>query len=335
MHLFTSVPQNVGAIWVDGILLCVLLFYVIEGFMSGAIYALFDLIKFVLSFLGGLLFYGLFGRVLILLFHMPTGYANALGFFVIAFVVEVLLHFLLRKSIFKVNTLISSQEPYLRRMNNFLGILPGGLSGGVLVMFIVTVVTAMPVTPFLKNAITTSRLGGFFIGRSQVLEKSVAGVFGGAAQETLNFLTVEPQSNASVALGFTTTQGSVDTAAEEKMLQDVNTERTSRGITSVEMDTSLQQLARNYAQEMLSKGYFSHYTPDGLSPFDRMNNAHISFTYAGENLAFSANEDLAMQGLMNSQGHRENILSKNYHKIGIGVIDAGIYGEMFVQEFTD
>ena len=119
------------------------------------------------------------------------------------------------------------------------------------------------------------------------------------------------------------------------MLEDVNKERTSRGIAPVEMDTSLQQLARNYAQEMLAKGYFSHYTPDGLSPFDRMNSAHIQFTYAGENLAFSANEDLAMQGLMNSPGHRENILSKNYHKIGIGVIDAGIYGEMFVQEFTD
>lgn len=335
MNLFASVPANVGAVWVDGILVCILLFYVIEGFISGAVYALFDLVKFVLSFLGGLLFYGLLGRVLVALFHIPTGYANALGFFIIAFVAEVSLHIILRKSTFKVNSLILSQESYIRRMNNFLGILPGVLSGGVLVMFIVTVLTALPVTPFLKNAIKMSRLGGFFIGRSQVLEKSVAGVFGGAAQETLNFLTVEPQSNASVALGFTTTQGSVDTAAEDKMLEDVNKERESRGIAPVSMDSSLQQLGRNYAKEMLAKGYFSHYTPEGLSPFDRMNNAHISFNYAGENLAFSANEDLAMQGLMNSPGHKANILSKNYHKIGIGVIDAGIYGEMFVQEFID
>ena len=86
---------------------------------------------------------------------------------------------------------------------------------------------------------------------------------------------------------------------------------------------------------MLARGYFSHYTPEGLSPFDRMNQAHISFTYAGENLAFSANVQLAMQGLMNSPGHKANILSSHYHKIGIGVIDAGIYGEMFDQEFTD
>ena len=335
MQIFGSVPANVSAFWVDGLLGCILLFYVIEGFISGAVYALFDLAKFILSFLAGLLFYGLVGRFIAVVFHMPTGYANAIGFFLLAFLIEVFLHFSLRKITFKANSFILSQEPIYRRMNNLIGILPGGLSGAVLIMFIVTVVTALPVTPFLKNAITTSHLGGFFIGRSQLLEKSVAGVFGGAAQETLNFLTVEPQSNASISLGFTTTTGNIDSVGEEKMLEDVNKERTSRGIAPVEMDTSLQQLARNYAQEMLAKGYFSHYTPDGLSPFDRMNSAHIQFTYAGENLAFSANEDLAMQGLMNSPGHRENILSKNYHKIGIGVIDAGIYGEMFVQEFTD
>ncbi|MGH7246459.1 MAG: CAP domain-containing protein, partial [Candidatus Levyibacteriota bacterium] len=78
-----------------------------------------------------------------------------------------------------------------------------------------------------------------------------------------------------------------------------------------------------------------HYTLQGLSPFDRMSAADIIYTFAGENLAFSPNVNLAMQGLMNSKGHRENILSKNFHRVGVGVLDAGVYGEMFVQEFTD
>jgi uncharacterized protein YkwD len=86
---------------------------------------------------------------------------------------------------------------------------------------------------------------------------------------------------------------------------------------------------------MLARGYFSHYTPEGLSPFDRMTQAGIAYTSAGENLAFSPNVQLAMQGLMQSPGHRANILSKDYGKVGIGVIDGGIYGEMFVQEFTN
>ncbi len=334
-QLFSTLPVSASSHWVDAILFCVLLFYGIEGFFSGSVYAAFDFLKFVASFVAGLLLYGIVGGVLIQLFHMPKGYANALGFFLAAFLTELLLHILLRKLIKNANGVLLSYGPFWKRMSSIVGILPGVLSGTVLVMFVVTVLTALPVSPFLKHAVTNSTLGSFFVGRSEVLQKDLANVFGGAAEETLNFLTVEPQSNTSVSLGFTTTKGVVDTQAEQQLLSMVNSEREKRGIASLTLDSSLQQLARNYAQEMLSGGYFSHYTPEGLSPFDRMNNAHIVFTYAGENLAFSANVQLAMQGLMNSPGHKANILSTNYHKIGIGVIDAGIYGEMFVQEFTD
>ena len=66
-----------------------------------------------------------------------------------------------------------------------------------------------------------------------------------------------------------------------------------------------------------------------------MNKANIEFTYAGENLALAPSTPLAMQGLMNSPGHRANILNPNFKKIGIGVIDGGIYGKMYSQEFTD
>ena len=86
---------------------------------------------------------------------------------------------------------------------------------------------------------------------------------------------------------------------------------------------------------MFARGYFSHYTPEGLTPFDRMAQGDAYFTYAGENLALAPNVTIAMQGLMQSLGHRANILSANFGKIGVGVIDGGIYGQMFCQEFTD
>lgn len=334
-QLFSQLPQATIPHWVDALLFCLLLFYAVEGFFAGAIYALFDFLKFVLSFLLGLLFYAAVGHLLTQILHIPTGYANAIGFFLVAFVTELVLQIALKKPIKMVNTKILSSGPIMVKVNNIIGILPGLLSGVVLVMFIVTVLTALPVSPFVRRAISDSHIGSFFATRSQLLQKDVAGVFGGAAEETLNFLTVEPQSNSSVSLGFTTTKGIVDTAAEKDMLRAVNQERTSRGISPLSLDSSLQGLARDYGQEMLTHGYFSHYSPDGLSPFDRMNQRNITYTFAGENLAFSANTTLAMQGLMNSPGHRDNILSTHYRKVGIGVIDAGIYGEMFVQEFTD
>lgn len=334
-QIFASIPVSAASHWVDAILVCILFFYVLEGFFSGAVYAFFDLLKFVASFVFGLFFYSFAGNLLMHFSHIPKGYANAVGFFLIAFLTEVLLHIALQKPVKMVNAYMLSQGSVWKKMNAILGIFPGILSGAVLVMFMATVLMALPVSPYVRTAVSNSSLGSFFADRSQLLQKDVAAVFGGAAQDTLNFLTVEPQSNESVSLGFRTTAVSIDPSAEQEMLQMVNKERISRGIAPLTMDQNLQTLAQSYAREMLAQGYFSHYTPDGKSPFDRMNKAGIQYTYAGENLAFSANVELAMQGLMNSPGHRANILNVHYKKVGIGVINAGIYGEMFDQEFTD
>lgn len=321
--------------WMDSLLFVVLVFSAVEGFALGMVLATFDLIKFVTSFLIGLKLYAFVGLLLEQLLHLSKGYANALGFFLSAFLVEVLLHVLLRKIVKKVNNSTLIGQAKMSKLNNFLGIIPGVLSGCVLLMFILTVIVTLPSSPFLKNAVVNSHIGSFFVNRSQSIEQQISGAFGGAANDTLNFLTVEPQSNSSVSLGFTVNNAKVDVQAEEQMFALLNNERTTRGFAALAKDQKLQQLARDYAHEMLVRGYFSHYTPEGLSPFDRMAARDIIFTYAGENLAFSPNVSLAMQGLMNSPGHRANMLSPNFHRVGIGVLDAGIYGEMFVQEFTD
>lgn len=75
--------------------------------------------------------------------------------------------------------------------------------------------------------------------------------------------------------------------------------------------------------------------PEGFSPFDRMDETGMIYNFAGENLALSPNTDIAMQGLMSSPGHKANILSINFGRIGVGIMDGGIYGEMFCQEFTN
>jgi uncharacterized protein YkwD len=101
------------------------------------------------------------------------------------------------------------------------------------------------------------------------------------------------------------------------------------------MDEKLQEVARAHGEDMFARGYFAHNTPEGKTPFDRMNEAGIKYVVAGENLALAPNLETAHQGLMDSKGHRENILSTDYGKVGIGVIDGGKYGEIFVQEFTN
>ena len=101
------------------------------------------------------------------------------------------------------------------------------------------------------------------------------------------------------------------------------------------MDESLRDLARDHSLDMYQRGYFSHYTPEGKDPFDRMEEHGISYLAGGENLALAPTVAMAHTGLMNSPGHKRNILDPKYHKIGIGAYQDPRYGIMFSQEFTN
>jgi uncharacterized protein YkwD len=86
---------------------------------------------------------------------------------------------------------------------------------------------------------------------------------------------------------------------------------------------------------MFERGYFSHVTPVGVDPFKRMHGAGIRFFTAGENLAMAPTVTIAHRGLMNSPGHRENILNPAFKRVGIGVYSNAFYGKVFSQEFTN
>lgn len=314
--------------WIDYLILIVLAFYAYEGYASGFIRALLDLINFVLSFLIGLKFYGFIAGILMSKFSMPQGFSSALGFFIITFITEIILGFLISK-------FLPFDGSFLKRFSKILGILPGILSGVILISFILILVVALPVSAPIKHPISESKVSNFLLSAAQGWEKQLNNVFGGAINETINFLTVEPKSNEIVSLNFKTKKFSPDVVAERYMFTLVNKERASRGIKETVFDDQLRDVGRKHCQDMFEQGYFSHYTPEGLSPFDRMDETGIVYNFAGENLALSPNTDIAMQGLMNSPGHKANILSSDFGRIGIGVIDGGIYGEMFCQEFTD
>jgi hypothetical protein len=69
---------------------------------------------------------------------------------------------------------------------------------------------------------------------------------------------------------------------------------------------------------MRDRDYFSHTNPDGLSPFDRMRAAGISFGWAAENIAWGPGVEWAHEGLMNSPGHRANILNPDFDFVALG-----------------
>ncbi len=122
------------------------------------------------------------------------------------------------------------------------------------------------------------------------------------------------------------------TADEQRAVNLLNADRKAAGLSPLKVNLNLVRLAENYAQDMINRNYFSHYNPEGQSPFDRMNAAGISYRYAGENLAINSSVDRAEVAFMNSSGHRANILNPNFTEVGIGVRYKG--GSVYVvQEF--
>jgi len=122
-------------------------------------------------------------------------------------------------------------------------------------------------------------------------------------------------------------------AEELRMIELVNAERAKIGLPALAADAELSRVARIKSQDMIANNYFSHTSPTYGSPFEMMRNFGISFRAAGENLACNASVEAAHNALMQSQGHRENIMNSSFQRIGVGIVDGGICGKMFTQLF--
>ncbi len=102
-----------------------------------------------------------------------------------------------------------------------------------------------------------------------------------------------------------------------------NAERSRAGVATFVLDPTLVAVARQRAQDMAARGYFSHTSPTGETAFTLLGGFGFSFGIAGENIARNNYPDsqtvsVAMNGFMGSQGHRDNILNPRFTMIGIG-----------------
>lgn len=322
---------SLGGNWVDLAFITVLLYFLITN--KGFIDTVLDLLGFMLALFMSYRLYGFFGKLLVYNFSFPPGISNAAGFFIAWFLSEVILFF-----IFTLLSIHIFDRFRKHQVNKVLGYPAGVLHACIIFLFFVSLVFALPVKGQVKQAIIDSRTGPYFVNLSQTAEKRVKNVFGGAISETINFLTVKPQSNETLALGFKLSENQLrpDPQSEAKMLELVNQERRSRGLGELVADESLREVSRAYASEMFRHGFFAHVSQvDGSTPADRAARFDIEYGVLGENLAFAPDVYIAHQGLMNSEGHRKNILEPQYEKVGLGVIDGGFYGKMFVQTFSD
>jgi uncharacterized protein YkwD len=122
------------------------------------------------------------------------------------------------------------------------------------------------------------------------------------------------------------------------LLEAMNEARRAEGLSALEWDASLEEVGYARAANLVEHGYFDHYAPDGESAFSELAARGIRYRLAGENLARNNYLDTktvaaAFDGLMNSTGHRANILEPRFSSVGVACVREGkmwIYVTVFL-----
>ncbi|WP_257031353.1 CAP domain-containing protein [Paenibacillus sp. E222] len=142
-------------------------------------------------------------------------------------------------------------------------------------------------------------------------------------------------SNSGTGTGTTTgntgNSGSESTQSDfaVQVVKLVNAERAKAGLSALASDALLDKVAVAKVKDMSNNNYFDHQSPTYGSPFDMMKQFGVTYSYAGENIAKGQKTPQeVVTAWMNSEGHRANILNKNFTKIGVGY-----YNGYWAQEF--
>jgi uncharacterized protein YkwD len=312
-------------------LLIVIALSLINGFRRGFVHGVIDLAGWVVALIAGLRY------------HQPVAqwlgpnvdlwsevWDQPIAFVLVALIAGIIVHIIgywLLKRL--------PEDIHERSFNQIFGLVPGFINGLITAAILSALLLAIPLNEGLTAQTRESALVNRLAVYAERLEGQLRPVFGEAIARSLNLLTIRPDSNERVELPYTVENSKPRPDLEKQMLDLVNRERQAAGLTPLAPDPELTEVARRQSADMFKRGYFAHDTPEGLTPFDRMRAADVRFLTAGENLALAPTISVAHTGLMNSPGHRANILHKDFGRGGIGVMDGGMRGLMVSQEFRN
>ena len=317
--------------WVDLFLIVIILMSIAGGWQRGFILSLLDLVRWLGSWIIAIVFYRWLSAWLGRVTDWTETWRHPIAFIMLVVLSGLAIHVIARLILRRV-----PQEAHLSVLNRLLGTLPGVFNGVVTAAIISALLYSVPIWDSLSDQAQHSWLTERFAVYTDRLEDVLTPVFSPALNQTLTkLITVEPGSDELVELPFKVPDSKPEPSLEFQMLQLVNEERTSRGLKPLALDPELVPVARTHSADMFSRGYFSHYTPEGEDPFQRMKDAGVKFRTAGENLALAPTLQIAHTGLMNSPGHRANILNPAFGRVGIGIMSGGRRGKMVSQEFRN
>lgn len=315
---------------VDVLIVAALVLAIVTGIRAGFVATLYGLITWIVAIPVALLLQGPLGA-LIARIGLAAPVARTLGFVLVLLLVE---------GAFAAVGAIAV-APFVKRVHTdrvlgpadrALGVIPSMLRTLVIAAVALAAALVLPVGNDVRAAIDGSRIGQVLVEQVAAAQPALGALAGQDEGAPLFVTKLGADQSQKLELPDTLTLVP-DPDAEAEMLRLLNAERTSRGLAALELDPRLVPIARQHSEEMFRLKYFGHQSPVSGSPFDRIAAAKIGYSRAGENLAYAQSVAVAHRGLMDSEGHRENILRSEFTGVGIGVVSAGSYGRMFTQLF--
>jgi len=315
---------------IDILLVLIVLFSMLGGWRRGFVVSLLSLVVWLGSILAGLFFYRPVADLGQKFFPSLGVWTVPLAFLFVLIIARILLGLISTRIIRAVEP-----EAHQSMLNKTLGLLPGFVNGLINATIVAALLLALPLSDSITTKTRDSAIAGKLANQAEWIDEKFSPIFDDVVNRSMNKLTIHPESDKLVNLPFKLANPRVREDLEAKMLELVNEERAKENLKPLVADPELTVVARAHSRDMFARGYFSHITPEGKTPSDRIRAAHVKFLVAGENLALGQTLAICHQGLMNSPGHRANILEPSYGRLGIGILDGGVYGLMITQNFRN
>lgn len=113
------------------------------------------------------------------------------------------------------------------------------------------------------------------------------------------------------------------TVFETAIVDAMNRQRIAHGLAPLEVNVRLEAAADDRIADMLDKRYFSHVSPDGVQPWNRVDQRGYAYQRVGENLALGyRSADSVVDGWMRSPAHRANVLGARFREVGVAASQA-------------
>jgi uncharacterized protein YkwD len=332
--------------YIDAVLVLVILLHALLGWQRGFIAGTLDLVRWVGSLAAAWYFYQPLSQLIGGITGWEMVWNAPLAFIFIVIAVGSLIVYL--GALFRRRWLPA--DVHKRRINRIAGILPGLANGFIMAAILAALLFALPFSGGFQENLRASRSANQLADLTDEFGASLSPIFDEAVTRALDKLTTiettpsspsSPDSpildpNERVSLPYKVESAPARPDLEAEMLELVNRERAEQGLLPLAPDPELTEVARRHSADMFARGYFAHNTPERKDPFERIRESKVRFRIAGENLALAPTLQVAHTGLMNSPGHRANILRPQFGRVGIGILDGGRgRGIMVTQNFRN